>query len=121
MTARAENIVLLVHYFPPINSSGAKRMEAMAKYFLRAGRSVTVITTQKSAADGDFTEPFPPGAVVHELDWLGRLAPSVAAAPPVPQPSAAPASAGFGRKLKELVMRWFGQIPDPRLPFAFSF
>jgi glycosyltransferase involved in cell wall biosynthesis len=114
----ANRIVFLVHYFPPINSSGAKRIEAMAKYFARAGRSVTVVTTRKSAADGDFTESFPPGVKVLQLDWLGRSGDSIVgtnAHEPmyIGKPSAK-------RKIKEFVMQWFGQLPDPRLPFAFS-
>lgn len=74
----AKNIVLIVHYFPPINSSGAKRMEAMAKYFARSGRNVTVITTTKTVADGAFSEIVPSGVNLIELDWRGRTSPSVA-------------------------------------------
>ncbi|TCT09073.1 glycosyltransferase [Paralcaligenes ureilyticus] len=118
-TKPANNIVFLVHYFPPINSSGAKRVEAMAKYFVQAGRTVTVVTTRKSAADGAFTELFPTGVNVLELDWLGRVGKSVAGNNAYePMYTGKPS---IKRRIKGLVMRWFGQLPDPRLPFAFGF
>jgi glycosyltransferase involved in cell wall biosynthesis len=117
---KAENIVLIVHYFPPMNASGAKRMEAMSKYFTRAGRNVTVITTAKSERDGcELTEQAPVGVSVHEIDWLGRKAksepPSEAAIP-----HRLTKRGRTIRRLKDIVMRWFGQLPDPRLPFTLS-
>lgn len=47
------HIVLIAYYYPPINSSGAKRAEALSKYFCAFGHHVTVITTRKTRADGD--------------------------------------------------------------------
>ena len=47
------NIASVAHYFPPINSSGAKRFEAMTKYFAREGHRVAVFTTCKTGADGE--------------------------------------------------------------------
>lgn len=116
----AKNIVIIVHYFPPINSSGAKRMEAMSKYFARAGRNVTVISTTKLPGQGEFSEPFPEGVEVIELNWWGKVSPTSSGKP---EPEAAkqvhPRSAW--RRFKDLVMGMFGQLPDPRLPFALSF
>lgn len=117
--ASAQRIVFLVHYYPPINSSGGKRVEALSKYFTRLGRQVTVITTRKSGRDGAFTESVPPNVELIELDSLGRIRPS----------SAGSAKREFDeggrpspmRRLKSMVMRWCGQLPDPRLPFVFGF
>ncbi|UUZ52982.1 hypothetical protein LP419_28515 [Massilia sp. H-1] len=50
-------IVFVVHYYPPVNSAGAKRVEALSKYFAAAGHEVTVVTTCKSDRDGLLTEP----------------------------------------------------------------
>jgi glycosyltransferase involved in cell wall biosynthesis len=108
--ARAQNIVFIVHYFPPINSTGGKRVEALSKYFARAGRSVTVITTAKTGADGPFTEAAPQGVTVLEMDRLGRLARSTL-----------PSTESGGARMRTVVQHWFGQLPDPRLPFAVAF
>lgn len=116
----AQNLVLIVHYFPPVNSTGGKRMEAMAKYFARAGRSVTVITTQKRAGDGVFSEQVPEGVRLLEMNAMGQLAPSVPGSAPAAGPSPAKGG-GLGTRIKRLVQRWFGQLPDPRLPFALGF
>lgn len=114
-SAPAQNIVFIVHYFPPINSTGGKRVEALSKYFARDGRSVTVITTAKTSGDGVFSEKAPHGVRVLEIDALGRATASVEHAP------AAPGTKPPSRRARRLIQRWFGQLPDPRLPFALSF
>lgn len=112
-------IVLIAHYYPPINSSGAKRAESLSKYFTALGHEVTVLTTRKSRVDGEFTEPVPKGVRLIELDWAGREAPSVDAEGAFePMYSGAPS---WKRRLKDRVMAVLGQIPDPRLPFALAF
>ena len=119
MPTVAGHIVFIVHYFPPINSTGGKRVEALSKYFARWGRTVSVVTTVKSGADGAFTESAPDGVTVLEMDRLGRLCSSV---PPVAR-RAGPkgATPRWTDRLKAGVQRWFGQLPDPRLPFAAAF
>jgi Glycosyl transferase 4-like domain len=113
------NIAVLLHYFPPINSSGAKRFEAMTKYFAREGHKVAVFTTSKSGVDGEFTESIPDGVELYELDGWGRIKPSVQGDVVFEDMYAGKPS--FKRRLKRVVMDWFGQLPDPRLPFALSF
>lgn len=113
------NVVVVAHYFPPINSSGAKRFQYTSKYFSKFGADVTVITTKKTSEDGAFTEKVPDTINLFEFDFVGRLSNSVDNGEAfVPMYSDKPS---FKRKLKDLVFRLFGQIPDPRLPFAFSF
>ncbi|MHC8288830.1 glycosyltransferase [Pseudomonas sp. XS1P51] len=112
-------IVFIVHYFPPVNSAGAKRIEAISKYLAAAGHAVTVITTKKTSADGKFTEALPSGVNVIELNAFGRRSQSIEVSASfesmhVVEPS-------WHRRLKNRVQRYFGQIPDPRLLFAFSF
>lgn len=119
---RAGSIVFLVHYFPPLNSAGGKRIEALSKYFVRAGRTVTVLTTAKRAPESAFSERLPEGVVVHALDWLGRLSRHTT----VDGNATALSTSGSGgeglvRRIKNWVMRWFGQLPDPRLPFGLAF
>lgn len=111
--------VFIVHYFPPINSSGAKRVEAISKYLVVAGHEVTVITSSKTASDGAFTEILPNGVNVVELSRLGLNRPSREEGNAFqPMYTGKPS---LSRKLKDWVMRKMGQLPDPRLPFAFAF
>lgn len=112
-------IVLITHYFPPINSSGAKRVESLSKYWALMGHEVAVITTIKSLNDGDFTEVFPDGVLCIEVDAFGRHEPSVASnGRHEPMYSK---NRSWKRRLKDFVMAVLGQIPDPRIPFALSF
>lgn len=113
------NIVVICHYFPPVNSSGAKRFQFMTQYWLEANVNVTVITTKKSGADGEFTENIAPNLELIELNSLGKESQSSQGrAQFVPLYSS---KFSLKRKVKDLVFQVFGQIPDPRLPFAFSF
>lgn len=112
-------VVLIAHYYPPINSSGAKRAESLSKYFVALGHKVTVITTCKSGADGKFTESVPTGVRLLELGWTGREKLSREGNEIFePMYSGRPS---WKRRLKDKVMAAFGQIPDPRLPFALAF
>lgn len=117
--SRTYRIVFIVHYFPPINSSGAKRVEALSRLMAAAGHEVGVIATRKSSADGEFTESFPPGISVCELDGLGRARASASSDGSYePMYTSSPS---WKRRLKDLVMAAGGQLPDPRLPFAVGF
>jgi glycosyltransferase involved in cell wall biosynthesis len=117
---RAEHIALFAYYFPPLSSSGAKRMEAMAKYFARAGRRVTVITQTKSHRDGLLSELAPPGVTVLELNKWGRLRPSPAASKDGDVIQRAESAPGLLRRIKNLVLRVTGQLIDPRMPFPIA-
>jgi glycosyltransferase involved in cell wall biosynthesis len=119
---KAGSIVFLVHYFPPLNSAGGKRIEALSKYFVRAGRRVAVLTTAKRAPAKAFSESVPEGVEVYPLDWLGRLSRHVV----VEGDASALSTSGSGgtglvRRIKNWVMHWCGQLPDPRLPFGLAF
>lgn len=116
---RKLRVALLVHYFPPINSSGARRFEALSRLLAADGHDVRVVTTRKSSADGEFTESFPRGVTVCELDALGRARPSTASSGThEPMYTARPS---WKRRFKDLMMASLGQLPDPRLPFALGF
>jgi glycosyltransferase involved in cell wall biosynthesis len=115
MTVR--RVVFLVYYFPPMNSSGARRIEAMSKYFSRDGINVTVITPRKKGPA--LTETMPEGVDVIEIDWLGQKRSSdFASRDSVPLKPTTPSSQ---RAFKNFVAGLFGQLPDPRLPFAMAF
>ena len=118
------NIVLVCHYYPPANNTGAKRFTALSKNLVKLGHAVTVITTTKRPSDGQFSEVSPEGVSVIEVNRLGRPQRSRCVeydgtagryeALHDPNPS-------FGRLIKNWAFRVFGQLPDPRLPFALSF
>lgn len=118
-------IVFIAHYFPPLNSSGARRINAFAKYLSSWGHEITVITTRKTERDGLLTEAVPGYLRLVEIDNLGRLSPTV-----VPVSSEAKAKfgvetrSGLGRfllKIKRAVMKVSGQLIDHRLLFAIQF
>lgn len=95
-------------------------MEAMAKYFAREGRRVTVVTQTKSARDGLLAEVAPDGATLLELDWLGRLRSSPPPLAAGGSPRLSPAGPGAFRRLKDLVLQTTGQLLDPRIRFPLS-
>jgi len=83
----------------------------MAKYFAKNGRNVTVVTTTKTASDGEFTEQVPDNVKVLELNWLSRAIKTPAPKKHVPRvPSA---ERNLTRRGKDFVMRLLGQLPDP--------
>ena len=114
----AMNIVLIVRLYPPVNSSGAKRAEALSKYFVRMGHNVSVITPAKTLADGDLTESTPEGVDLIELDGKGQDSESRAVGQPH-EPLYAE-NRSCKRLIKDTVMEVLGQLPDPRLPFVLS-
>lgn len=110
-----------VHYFPPLNSTGAKRVEAFSKYLVRAGHEVVIVSTRKSTVDGPLTEQVPERVRLYEIDALGRRRPSTVAAGSAAQGGAeAVASIHWSRRLKQYLARTIGQLPDPRVPFALA-
>ena len=99
--------VFIAHYFPPVNSSGAKRVEALSKYLVAAGHDVTVITTSKTASDGAFTEVVPKGVKLIELSRFGFERPSHETGSAFqPMYTGKPS---FNRRSKDWVMRQMGQ------------
>lgn len=50
-------ILIITHYFPPMNSIASLRPYSWAKYWTIAGHEVTVLTTQKGKTDIDLTLP----------------------------------------------------------------
>jgi glycosyltransferase involved in cell wall biosynthesis len=119
------NIVFIAHYFPPLNSSGARRINAFAKYLAANGHRITVITTRKTGRDGLLTEEVPSYLHLVELGQWGKLsktlvdtnAPGLGAALTKNRSLA-------GRvllKIKRAVMRGAGQLIDHRLLFALQF
>lgn len=49
------NILIVSHYFPPLNEIASLRLYAFAKYLARDGYNVFVVTSEKSISDGDLT------------------------------------------------------------------
>ena len=42
-----KKIVLIAHYYAPLNVTGAKRPEALSRYVAQEGGKLTVLTTNK--------------------------------------------------------------------------
>lgn len=43
-----KKILIVAHYFPPMNSTGSRRPEALARFLKGLGHEVTIFTTQKA-------------------------------------------------------------------------
>lgn len=118
-------IVFITHYFPPLNSSGARRINAFAKYLAAKGHQITVITTRKTGRDGLLTEDVPSYLSLLELGGWGKLARSE----PIPNSTISNQHAVATRsltgrlllKIKRSVMKITGQLIDHRLVFALQF
>ena len=119
------NIVFITHYFPPLNSSGARRVQAFAKYLASWGHQITVITPHKTTSDGWLTEEVPHHLRLLELDSRGRLSPSLRSSSPVGgEKKSVESRSAWGRwllKIKRAVMQVSGQLIDHRLVFALQF
>ena len=107
-----------VHYFPPLNSTGARRVESFAKYLSRNGHEIVVVSTKKSTLDGPLTEAVPPYVRLFEINALGKVA----------EPNSGTDLAGvelvslkkrihWTRRVKQKLMRLIGQVLDPRIGF----
>jgi glycosyltransferase involved in cell wall biosynthesis len=118
-------IVFLAHYFPPLNSSGARRIQSFARYLSSMGHEITVISTKKSQRDGLLTEAIPEHVCLLELNGLGRISSS----PTIKTSLKGGVDTSLNRssfgnyflQLKRLVARTAGQSIDHRLIFAFQF
>jgi glycosyltransferase involved in cell wall biosynthesis len=118
-------IVFLAHYFPPLNSSGARRIQSFARYLSSVGHQITVISTKKTQRDGFLTETLPGYARLLELDGFGRVSSSPNFRESLKTTSGAALNRSlFGNfllKLKRAVAKTTGQLVDHRLLFAVQF
>lgn len=65
------NILIISHYFPPLNVVASYRIRAFARDFALAGCKVHVVTSRKKSQDGilDLESFTHPNLVVHEVDY----------------------------------------------------
>jgi len=65
------NILIICHYFPPVNSSPAYRPYSWAKYWTEAGHRVVVLTTKKTIIK-DCLNFKNNGFDIVEINWHGK-------------------------------------------------
>ncbi len=111
-------VVFFVHYFPPLNSTGSRRVESFAKYLARSGHDIVIVSTRKTMRDGPLTEPIPAYVRLYEIDRSGRLVKTDCSA--TPTANGAAKRIHWTRRLRQRLMRLFGQALDHRLAFAFA-
>lgn len=118
-------IVFIAHYFPPLNSSGARRIDAFAKYLSQWGHDITVVTTKKTFRDGLLTEAVPEYLNLLEINNIGQLSCSDVGNKLEPNiDSSFKTRSRLGLyllKIKRLMMKGFGQLLDHRSLFAIQF
>lgn len=112
--------VFFVHYFPPLNSTGARRIESFAKYLAREGHEIVIVSTKKSTRDGPLTETVSPYVRLYEIDMLGRVISSTKISTVAEGETGARNRIHWMRQLKQKLMRHCGQLLDNRLGFAFG-
>lgn len=59
-----KKILIVAHYFPPMNSTGSRRPEALARFLKGLGHEVTVFTTQKAKSPPQATAGANPTPVI---------------------------------------------------------
>lgn len=109
-------IVFVACYFPPVNSTGARRVTAFAGNLAARGHDVVVITPTKRPAHGPLTEPIPAGVRLLEL-------PRPTEALPDPAEGACRARrpglfARLRRQAAQFALRLCGQLADRELVFV---
>lgn len=118
-------IVFLAHYFPPLNSSGARRVQSFARFLSSMGHEIVVISTKKSQRDGLLTETSPDYVHLFELNGLGWVSSSPSSI--ISHQDSGISSINRSRfgvyllRLKQFVARAAGQLIDHRLIFAIQF
>lgn len=67
------NILIITHYFPPLNAMGTNRLYAFAKEWTKDGHYVTILTTKKYLYDGKTNlypkDPYYPKMEIIELPY----------------------------------------------------
>ena len=108
------NILIVTYNWPPRNTIGTHRPFSWAKYWSRAGASVTVLTARKLFFDAplDLDVPDLPGVEVHEAAFL-RFLDRPRAAGATGQGGSRPAPRSL-RSLKACIAGATGLAVDPR-------
>lgn len=69
-------VLIVATYFPPVNSTGARRVTAFARNLATLGHDVVVVTPTKRPAHGALTEPVPAGVRILELPRPTEISPT---------------------------------------------
>lgn len=111
------NITFVVHYFPPQNNSGIRRVLALCKYFHELGHNITVITTPKSGMEGyGVAEPIPNYINYYECGKKTNTHNQIKTAT-----SSHKKVGQYLKAIKHGLMHVFGQLIDHRIFFATYF
>jgi glycosyltransferase involved in cell wall biosynthesis len=111
-------ILIIAHYFPPMNSTGARRPEALAQYLSKIGDDVVVLTTDKQSSSTGTLSQLPYRVIesslffLRERSWVSNNYTDRDSPRPYYR---------FLKKIKQrYVNRYFGQLADPRITFLIS-
>lgn len=119
------NILFVVHYFPPQNNTGTRRVLAFCKYLHLDGHQVSVITTKKSYFESaSLTEAVPDYINLYEVQSRNKYNSQESQVNYNDATQIRSWKTRVGdilRKCKRLSMKVFGQLVDSRIPFALSF
>jgi glycosyltransferase involved in cell wall biosynthesis len=114
-------IVFLVHYFPPLNSTGARRVLSLCKYLSRVGYKIDVISTKKTNKDGILSEEIPTYCNLIELPDKTIVSAKSNTQRKVYGKNKRSKLGEILIKLKRYLMNYFGQLIDHRLLYSLNF
>lgn len=113
-----KKILIVAHYFPPMNSTGARRPEALASFLMRKEISVVVLTTKKRREGQKKSNSVQKIKVVECAFQSTLVFESIGETDIVPEGRRG-ISLSLQKFKQKVINRYFGQIFDPRLPFVF--
>jgi glycosyltransferase involved in cell wall biosynthesis len=114
-------IVFLVHYFPPLNSTGARRVISLCKYLSRLGHEIDVISTKKTPKDGILSEKIPSYCNLIELPEKSKIHSLLPSQSKVIENNKRSKLGSILIKLKRYLMNHLGQLIDHRLLYSLNF
>ncbi|KQW47797.1 hypothetical protein ASC77_15335 [Nocardioides sp. Root1257] len=109
-------VLIVATYFPPVNSTGARRVTAFARNLAARGHDVVVVTPTKRPAHGALTEPLPQGVRILELPRPTEISPTRTETPAVPSRRGVLGS--LRGRAAQLALRLCGQLLDRDLIFV---
>lgn len=114
-----KKILIVAHYFPPMNSTGSRRPEALARFLKGLGHEVTVLTTQKAKSPPQAMAGTNPTPVIETNLFNTRLVSNIPVQEEAKVAHTLQTSALMRFKQRHL-NKTIGQMLDTRIPLLVS-
>lgn len=114
-----KKILIVAHYFPPMNSTGSRRPEALARFLKGLGYEVTVLTTQKAKSPPQATAGANPTPVIETNLFNTRMVSNI----PVQEEAKVAhtlQTSALMRFKQRYLNKIIGQMLDTRIPLLLA-